>query len=343
MNIREKIEEVERQTLAEKAFLSAQSKGRERPEKLHPLRTAFQRDRDRIIHSKSFRRLKHKTQVFLSPFGDHYRTRLTHTLEVSQIARTIAKALRLNEDLTEAIALGHDLGHTPFGHAGEKVLNDLLPGGFSHYEQSLRVVEKLEYEGKGLNLTFEVRDGIFKHSKGMGEILDVETQDRPKTLEGQIVRISDVIAYVNHDIDDALRAEVINDSDIPTSLIETLGKFHASRIDKMVEDVIRASLGSDLEKITMTVEIKKAVSELREFLNERVYYNPYSRKELEKTEKIISDLYTYFLKHPEGYIKSYPEGDSLEKRTGDFIAGMTDRYALGLYEKFFMPLSWPII
>jgi dGTPase len=342
-SIREKLERIERETLSERACLSSETKGRVRPEKPHLFRTAFQRDRDRIIHCKSFRRLKHKTQVFLSPFGDHYRTRLTHTLEVSQIARTIAKALRLNEDLTEAIALGHDLGHTPFGHAGEKVLNELLPGGFTHYEQSLRVVECLEYEGKGLNLTFEVREGIFKHSKGMGEILDVDTQDKPQTLEGQAVRVSDVIAYVNHDIDDALRAEVIKESDIPASLIETLGKFHASRIDKMVEDVIKASLGSDLEKITMTAEIKQAVSELREFLNERVYYNPYSRKELEKTEKIMSDLYTYFLKHPEGYIKSYPEGDSLEKRTGDFIAGMTDKYALGLYEKFFMPLSWPII
>jgi dGTPase len=342
-SIREKLERIERETFSEKACLSSETKGRVRPEKPHLFRTAFQRDRDRIIHCKSFRRLKHKTQVFLSPFGDHYRTRLTHTLEVSQIARTIAKALRLNEDLSEAIALGHDLGHTPFGHAGEKVLNELLPGGFSHYEQSLRVVEYLEYEGKGLNLTFEVREGIIKHSKGMGEILDVDTQDKPQSLEGQTVRVSDVIAYVNHDIDDALRAGVIHESDIPSSLIETLGKFHAARIDKMVEDVIRASLASDLEKITMTAEIKKAVSELREFLNERVYYNPYSRTELEKTEKIMSDLYAYFLVHPEDYIKSYPEGDSLEKRAGDFIAGMTDRYALRLYEKFFMPLSWPII
>jgi dGTPase len=342
-SIREKLERIEGETLSEKACLSSKTKGRVRPEKPHLFRTAFQRDRDRIIHCKSFRRLKHKTQVFLSPFGDHYRTRLTHTLEVSQIARTIAKALRLNEDLTEAIALGHDIGHTPFGHAGEKVLNDLLPEGFTHYEQSLRVVEYLEYEGKGLNLTSEVREGIFKHSKGMGEILDVETQDKPQTLEGQTVRVSDVIAYVNHDIDDALRAGVIKESDIPSSLMETLGKFHASRIDKMVEDVITASLGSGLEKIMMTAEVKQAVSELREFLNERVYYNPHSRRELEKTEKIISDLYAYLLENPEEYIKSYPEGDSLEKRTGDFIAGMTDRYALRLYDKFFMPLSWPII
>jgi dGTPase len=342
-SIREKLEKIEKETLSEKACLSSKTKGRVRTEKPHLFRTAFQRDRDRIIHSKSFRRLKHKTQVFLSPFGDHYRTRLTHTLEVSQIARTIAKALRLNEDLTEAIALGHDLGHTPFGHAGEKVLNDLLPGGFSHYEQSLRVVEKLEYEGKGLNLTHEVREGIFKHSKGMGEILDVDTQDRPQTLEGQIVRVSDVIAYVNHDIDDAIRAGVIREGDIPPHLIKTLGKFHASRIDRMVEDVLKTSLTSDLLKIVMSTEIKKAVTEFREFLNERVYYNPYSRGELEKTEKILTDLYNSFLKNPEGYIKPYPEGDSLEKRAGDFIAGMTDRYALRLYEKFFMPLSWPIL
>ncbi len=342
-SIREKLERLERETLSERACLSSETKGRSRQEKSHLFRTAFQRDRDRIIHCKSFRRLKHKTQVFLSPFGDHYRTRLTHTLEVSQIARTIAKALRLNEDLSEAIALGHDLGHTPFGHAGEKVLNELLPGGFSHYDQSLRVVEYLEYEGKGLNLTFEVRDGIFKHSKGMGEILDVDTRDKPQTLEGQTVRVSDVIAYVNHDIDDALRAGVINGGDIPIHLAETLGKYPAIRIDKMVEDVIKASLACNLEKITMTEKIKRAVFELREFLNERVYYNPYSRKELEKTEKIMSDLHAYFLKHPEEYIKPYPEGDSLEKRAGDFIAGMTDRYALGLYEKFFMPLSWPVL
>jgi len=341
MNIREKIEEVERQTLAEKAFLSAQSKGRERPEKLHPLRTAFQRDRDRIIHSKSFRRLKHKTQVFLAPFGDHYRTRLTHTLEVSQIARTIAKALRLNEDLTEAIALGHDLGHTPFGHAGEETLAKLLPDGFTHYEQSLRVVEKLEYEGKGLNLTFEVRDGIRRHSKGRGEILEEDKDEMPKTLEGQVVRVSDVIAYVNHDIDDALRAEIIKESDIPQQLIKILGQWHASRIDKMVEDVVEISLKEGLEKIAMSEEIMEAVIELRDFLYDKVYFNPQSKIEIEKAKKILVDLYHYLLENPGEYAKPYPKGDPLEKRVGDFIAGMSDRYALGLYEKLFFPRSWP--
>lgn len=342
MTIRKELEEIEKKTLSPRACLSAHTKGRERAEELHPLRTAFQRDRDRIIHSKSFRRLKHKTQVFLAPFGDHYRTRLTHTLEVSQIARTIAKALRLNEDLTEAIALGHDLGHTPFGHAGEETLARLLPDGFTHYEQSLRVVEKLEYEGKGLNLTLEVRDGIFKHSKGRGEIIDAEKQDLPMTLEGQAVRVSDIIAYVNHDIDDAVRAGVIKEDNIPSHLIQILGKWHASRIDRMVEDVVEASLKASLEKIAMSEEIKESITALRDFLYKRVYFNPHSREELEKTEKILTDLYKYILKNPDDYIKPYPEGDSLEKRAADFIAGMTDRYALGLYEKLFFPRSLPV-
>jgi len=341
--IRENLEKVERETLSEKACLSAETKGRERQEKPHRFRTDFQRDRDRIIHCKSFRRLKHKTQVFLSPYGDHYRTRLTHTLEVSQIARTIAKALRLNEDLTEAIALGHDLGHTPFGHAGEKVLDELLEGGFNHARQSLRVVEKLEYEGKGLNLTYEVRDGILRHSKGMGEILNADAQLMPRTLEGQIVRISDVIAYVNHDVDDALRAEVIRQEEIPSRIYKTLGKYHASRIDTMVDDVITASLAAGLERIVMSPGIMQAVTELRSFLYERVYFNPHSRNELEKTGKILSDLYHHFLLNPGEYIKAYPEKDPLEKRVVDFVAGMTDRYALRLYERFFLPLSWTIL
>ncbi len=343
MTIREELEEIERKILSPEACLSSQSRGRERAEKLHPLRTAFQRDRDRIIHSKSFRRLKHKTQVFLAPYGDHYRTRLTHTLEVSQIARTIAKALKLNEDLTEAIALGHDLGHTPFGHAGEETLAKLLPGGFTHYEQSLRVVEKLEYEGKGLNLTVEVRDGIFKHSKGRGEILESSKEDKPLTLEGEVVRVSDIIAYVNHDIDDAIRAQVLKESDIPASLIKTLGEWHAARIDRMVEDVVKTSLTHGLEEIALSEEIEDAIMELRDFLYERVYFNPDSRDELEKTEKILTDLYQFFLRKPDDYVKSYPEGDSLEKRAVDFIAGMTDRYALGLYEKIFFPRSMPVV
>jgi len=340
MTIREKLEEIERATFSAKATLSAESKGRVRPESPHPFRTAFQRDRDRIIHSKSFRRLKHKTQVFLAPFGDHYRTRLTHTLEVSQIARTIAKALRLSEDLTEAIALGHDLGHTPFGHAGEDALDALLPGGFSHYEQSLRVVEKLEYEGKGLNLTAEVRDGISRHSKGRGEILEPDPAEMAKTLEGQIVRVSDVIAYVNHDIDDAMRAGIIKDEEIPPALVKSLGKWHASRIDRLVEDVIKSSLRVDMERIAMSEEVLAALVDLREFLYRKVYSSSFARAEVEKAKKILTDLYHYVLATPDDYIKPFPRGDSKERRAADFIAGMTDLYALALFEKLFFPQSW---
>lgn len=343
MLIRERIEALEKEILHAKACFSADSKGRERPEKLHSMRTAFQRDRDRIIHCKSFRRLKHKTQVFMAPFGDHYRTRLTHTLEVSQIARTIARALRMNEDLTEAIALGHDLGHTPFGHAGENTLNQILSTGFKHYEQSLRVVERLEYEGKGLNLTCEVRDGIAKHSKGKGIILSENREDMPMTLEGQIVRASDVIAYVNHDIDDAVRAGIIKAKDIPEHLVEIFGRWHASRIDRMVEDVVESSLKTGLKRITMSEEISKSVEELRAFLYERVYFNPAASAELRKTEKIMTDLFAHLLKHPGDLIKPYPEENSLERRVGDAIAGMTDLYALRLYEKFFFPRSWPVL
>jgi dGTPase len=342
VTIRENIERVEQKILSPRASLSSRSKGRVRPEAPHALRTDFQRDRDRIIHSKSFRRLKHKTQVFLSPFGDHYRTRLTHCLEVSQIARTIARAVRLNEDLTEAIALGHDLGHTPFGHAGEDTLRKLLPGGFHHADQSLRVVEKLEYEGKGLNLTFEVRDGIAKHSKGRGGIFEADP-DMPSTLEGQVVRVSDVIAYVNHDIDDALRAGIIRDEDIPPHLIRVLGKWPATRIDRMVRDVVEASLGTDLVRVAMSDRIMKAVLELREFLYQRVYYNSAAREELRKTEKILRDLFAYVSEHPEGCVKDYPPADPLVLRVGDFIAGMTDRYAMALYEQIFLPKSWPIL
>lgn len=339
--IREELEEIEKSSLSPRACLSSTSRGRQRREKPHPLRTEFQRDRDRIIHSKSFRRLKHKTQVFLAPFGDHYRTRLTHTLEVSQIARTIARALRLNEDLTEAIALGHDLGHTPFGHSGEKVLDRLVPGGFHHARQSLRVVEKLEYEGKGLNLTFEVREGIAHHSKGRGEILPTRSEDLPRTLEGQIVRVSDVIAYVNHDIDDALRAGIIKEEDISRELVQVLGKWPSQRIDRMVEDVVRSSLKVELARITLSQEIREALGALRDFLYERVYYNPAAKGELRKTEKILRDLFEYLYSHPDEFIKPYPEGDPLERRVADFIAGMTDRYALGLYERLFFPRSWP--
>lgn len=343
MTIREELERTEREILSPRASLSARSKGRARPEQQHALRTDFQRDRDRIIHCKSFRRLKHKTQVFLSPFGDHYRTRLTHCLEVSQIARTIARALRLNEDLTEAVALGHDLGHTPFGHAGEQTLRQLLPLGFHHADQSLRVVEKLEYEGKGLNLTFEVRDGIMKHSKGRGEIFDQDAEDMPATLEGQVVRVSDVIAYVNHDVDDALRAGIIREEDIPAGLIKVLGKWHATRIDRMVLDVVEASLATGLERIAMSDRITRAVAELREFLYQNVYFNSAAREELRKTEKIIRDLFACVMDRPDEYVKPYPAGDPVIVRAGDFIAGMTDRYAMSLYERVFLPKAWPIL
>ena len=339
MTIREKLEQIEKEILAPQACLSVNSKGRAKPESPHSFRTAFQRDRDRIIHSKSFRRLKHKTQVFLAPFGDHFRTRLTHTLEVSQIARTIAKALRLNEDLTEAIALGHDLGHTPFGHAGEETLAGLLPGGFTHYEQSLRVVEKLEYEGKGLNLTVEVREGIGMHSKGRGEILENDLEDMPSTLEGQIVRVSDVIAYVNHDIDDALRAGVIKEKDIPQNLVRILGRWHASRIDRMVVDVVTSSLQAGLERIAMSPDVMAAVVALREFLYERVYGSAFALEEVERARKVVTDLYDYVIKHPDGYVKPYPQSDPLAVRAADFIAGMTDRYALALFQELFMPRS----
>ncbi|MBU1338480.1 MAG: deoxyguanosinetriphosphate triphosphohydrolase [Acidobacteria bacterium] len=341
--IREKLEEIEERSLSEKACFSSRTQGRRRPEELHAIRTEFQRDRDRITHCKAFRRLKHKTQVFLAPYGDHYRTRLTHTLEVSQIARTIAKALCLNVDLTEAIALGHDLGHTPFGHAGEQTLAGLLPGGFTHSLQSLRVVEQLEYEGKGLNLTHEVRDGIARHSKGKGKILSGNKKEMPFTLEGQIVRVSDVIAYVNHDIDDAVRAGVIQVDEIPPDLVVVLGRYHSQRIDSMVVDVVESSLETGLDSIAMSGKIEAVVNRLRDFLYERVYFSETARAEFYKTEKIMGDLYSYFLSHPEGHVKPYPEQDSLEVRTGDCIAGMTDRYALGRYKEFVFPKSWPIL
>jgi dGTPase len=313
-----------------------------RPEEPHPLRTAFQRDRDRILHCKSFRRLKHKTQVFLAPYGDHYRTRLTHTLEVSQIARTISRALRLNEDLTEAVALGHDIGHTPFGHAGERVLAELSPDGFSHYQQSLRVVDKLEYDGKGLNLSFEVRDGIVKHSKGRGRILDADDSEMPATLEGQVVRIADVIAYVNHDLDDAVRAGLLETVDIPAHLVRILGKWHASRINTMVEDVVMSSLAAGLGDIAMSEGIYDAVLELRDFLYERVYFSEEAQQRTRQVDRILKDLYAYVLDFPESYVKPYPDGDTLEVRSRDFIAGMTDLYALRLYGRLFSPPDWPL-
>lgn len=345
MNIREQTEEIERKILHPKACLSSQSRGRSKPEKEGEIRTCFQRDRDRIIHSKAFRRLKHKTQVFLAPKGDHYRTRLTHVLEVSQIARTIAKALRLNEDLTEAIALGHDLGHTPFGHAGEDILREIHPGGFDHYKQSLRVVDFLEKDGEGLNLTHEVRNGILKHSKGKGLIIPETKSDRADTFEGQVVRVSDIIAYVNHDLDDALRAGVMKRSDIPKNIIKTLGDTHAKRIDAMVKDVIYQSALLDLEAIMMSDAILASTTMLRDFLYKRVYESDKIIREFKKAQKILRDLYAYYLEHMEEVFVDIPKEEKLNKHrmVCDFIAGMTDRFALMTYERLFLPQQWTVI
>lgn len=339
MEIRKELEEIEERILSPWAAKARKSRGRLKPEPECPLRTCFQRDRDRIIHSKAFRRLKHKTQVFLAPTGDHYRTRLTHTLEVAQIARTIARALRLNEDLTEAIALGHDLGHTPFGHAGEEVLNELVPGGFRHYEQSLRVVDLLEKEGRGLNLTFEVRDGILKHSKGLGPILTPD-EDGPATLEGEVVRLADIIAYVNHDLDDALRAGLIREKDIPENCLRILGRRHAERINTMVSDVIRETLAAEDRTLHLSAPVLKALEDLRSFLFEKVYRSPAVRREFEKARRILTDLFEYYLQQEtvwEKEMSCYEEGTPKERIVCDFIAGMTDRYALYLYEKLFIP------
>ena len=345
MTIREQTEELERSLLHKKACLSAESRGRAVPEVDDEIRTHFQRDRDRIIHAKSFRRLKHKTQVFLAPQGDHYRTRLTHVLEVSQIARTVAKALRLNEDLTEAIALGHDLGHTPFGHAGETILREIHPGGFDHFKQSLRVVDFLERNGHGLNLTHEVRNGIVKHSKGRGLIIPQKKSERSETLEGQIVRVSDLIAYVNHDLDDALRAEVIKRSDIPKKILNALGVTHAKRIDAMVKDFIYSSRETDLEELRMSDKMSEVAYALRDFLYAHVYESPVIRNEFKKVRKILKDLYEYYLGHIEEVFTDIPAEKKINKHrmVCDFIAGMTDSFALMTYERIFLPQQWTVL
>lgn len=345
MTIREQTEELEKRLLHEKACFSAASRGRAIPEDDDEIRTLFQRDRDRIIHSKAFRRLKHKTQVFLAPQGDHYRTRLTHVLEVSQIARTVAKALRLNEDLTEAIALGHDLGHTPFGHAGETILRELHPGGFDHYKQSIRVVDFLERNGKGLNLTFEVRNGIVKHSKGKGQIIPDRKADRAETLEGQIVRVADLIAYVNHDLDDALRANVIRRSDIPGTILSVLGDTHTKRIDAMVKDFIHTSRKTDLEELKMSGKMSETAYALRDFLYTYVYESPVILNEFKKAKKILKDLYEYYLEHIEEVFTDIPAEKKINKHrmVCDFIAGMTDSFALMTYEKIFLPQQWTVL
>ena len=343
MTIRAELEARERDQLASYAARSCDSQGRLRSETEDPIRPAFQRDRDRIVHCKAFRRLKHKTQVFFAPAGDHYRTRLTHTLEVSQIARTVAKVLRLNEDLTEAIALGHDLGHTPFGHAGEHVLRDLMPGGFNHYEQSLRIVDVLERDREGLNLTWEVRDGIAKHSKGKdGAPVGADPSKRASTLEGQVARVADMIAYVNHDIDDALRAGVLSASDLPADALDVLGRSSSSRIGALVSDVVRATLATapDVE-LRMSDDVLAALLELRAFLFEAVYENQAATAEFRKASGILGGLWDRIHQDPDRYVDPRTvEQEGVDAATRDFIAGMTDRFAVRLYERLFIPRPW---
>lgn len=333
MNIREEQEKREHLILSPYASFSDQSRGRDREEEQCPMRTIYQRDRDRIIHCKAFRRLKHKTQVFLAPEGDHYRTRLTHTLEVAQIARSIARALNLNEDLTEAIALGHDLGHTPFGHAGERTLNSLCPMGFAHYKQSIRVVELLEKDGKGLNLTWEVRDGIVNH----------RTSGNPSTLEGKAVRLSDKIAYINHDIDDGIRAGILKESDIPSEYTYVLGNSTKERLNTMISDIVVNSLGKN--DIVMSEPVHKAMTDLRKFMFESLYLNSTAKSEEAKADKLITELYRYYVantdKLPDTYKRFITEFDERpEQVVCDYIAGMSDQYSISKFQEIFVPKAW---
>jgi len=327
---RERTEELERQTLSPRATLSSASKGREREEEPDHLRACFARDRDRIVHSKAFRRLKHKTQVFLAPEGDHYRVRLTHTLEVSQIARTGARALALNEDLAEAISLGHDLGHTPFGHLGEEALTPFLGRPFRHNEQSLRVVDYLENDGRGLNLTWEVRDGIVNHTWSMPP---------PSTPEAQVVRFADRIAYINHDVDDAVRAGVLTQEELPAEALAVLGRTHGERINTLVRDLVEHSAeGSD---IGLSEDVFRALDVMRDFMFERVYLRDEARIEQEKAIALVRTLFAHYLDHPEQVPEEYHRAPgNLPTRVADYIAGMTDRYALRVYEQLFLPQSW---
>jgi len=341
-SIREALERREREIQAPQGARSAESRGRLKPEPEDDVRPAFQHDRDRIIHSKAFRRLKHKTQVFFAPEGDHYRTRLTHTLEVSQIARTIAKVLRLHEELTEAIALGHDLGHTPFGHAGERVLDGLMPGGFRHYEQSLRVVDVLENDGRGLNLTWEVRDGIGRHSKGKrGSPVGVEPSKRAATLEGQIMRVADLIAYVNHDIDDAVRAGMLRGEDLPRDATAVLGATSSMRIARMVKDVVTETQGGDLDEIRMSGPVLEATLTLRSYLFDAVYENDAATAEFKKAAGILGGLWEKVRERPTEFLDPrIVAADGLDVAARDFLAGMTDRFAVGLFERLFVPKPW---
>ncbi len=334
MTIRENMELLERTNLSPFATLSENSRGRDRKEAQCDIRPVFQRDRDRILHCKSFRRLMHKTQVFLAPRGDHYRTRLTHTLEVSQNARTIAKALRLNEDLVEAIALGHDLGHTPFGHAGERVLSEICQDGFKHNEQSVRVVEKLEKDGAGLNLTWEVRDGILNH----------QTSLMPSTLEGKIVRLSDKIAYINHDIDDAVRAHVLVEEDIPKEYREILGETTRNRLNTFIHNIITNSQGKN--DICMSKEVESAMKGLRGFMFKNVYTNPVAKGEETRAMELLERLFYYYMEHvekmPTQYLNMLQQGEKKERVVCDYIAGMTDQYAIAKFEEFYIPKAWQV-
>jgi dGTPase len=341
-SIRLQLEQREREFLAPQAAHSADSRGRLRPEPEDPIRPAFQRDRDRIIHCKAFRRLKHKTQVFLAPRGDHYRTRLTHTLEVSQIARSIAKVLRLHEELTEAIALGHDLGHTPFGHAGERVLAELVPGGFEHYMQSLRIVDLLENDRQGLNLTWEVRDGIARHSKGKdGLPVGAPPEHRASTIEGQIARVADIIAYVNHDIDDAVRAGLLGPEELPEDPVKRLGRTSSERIGTMVTDVVMRTLEANLSEVRMSDEVLEATLALRGFLFGAVYENTIATAEFNKASGILGGLWEKVRERPAEFLDAKTLAqEGLDAAARDFLAGMTDRFAISLFERLFIPKPW---
>lgn len=332
-SIREETEEQEDRMLSPFASRSSCSQGRDVPEEKCRIRTDYQRDRDRIIHCKSFRRLKHKTQVFISPAGDHYRTRLTHTLEVAQIGRTIARALRLNEDLTEAIALGHDIGHAPFGHAGEAVLNEVCPGGFAHYIQSVRVVEKLEKGGQGLNLTKEVRDGILNH----------RTSGKPGTMEGKVIRLADKIAYINHDIDDAIRAGILREADLPEEYTSVLGHSVHDRLDTLVNDIIMNSRG--IPDIVMDERVSKAMSGLRAYMFTHVYLNSAAKSEDSKAKNMLAQIYHYYMEHTDELPEEYRQlveksGDSWARVVCDYVAGMTDGYAIDTFNRLFVPITW---
>jgi dGTPase len=344
--IREMLEQQEAGTLHPRAALSSASRGRERAEPEDDLRPVYQRDRDRILHCKSFRRLKGKTQVFLAPRGDHYRTRLTHTLEVAQVGRSIARALRLNEMLVEAMVMGHDLGHTPFGHAGERLLNEVVPGGFHHVVQSLRVVEVLEKDGQGLNLTAEVRDGILRHSKGRGQVLMKGSGAKALTLEAEIVRLADIVAYVNHDLDDAVRGGLLTEDEVPADIRRTLGTRHSQRLATLVGDVIRCSDVDGGGHIAMSPDVHAALVALREFLYQRVYENPIVNDEFEKARRILRDLYAWLAADPvrlETRFGVRPRaGEAIERAVTDFVSGMTDRFALETWEAIVVPRPWAI-